>query len=195
MKLNNLINPFEQVAEKKLLAIGIIAALVTVFICYFNQVLFRGSLQLVNDYPKSWYICLVNIGINLMAHIVLIYSVAKLRYNKTRFIDVLAVVLFSHVATSILGIITTIPFFDHAIKELGFAVLDNGFSVETFPKSLLLIVGLFAMLSICLLILFFYWLVVGFKVVTNSKNKFDGLLIIILVLLLNISLQIINPYL
>lgn len=190
-----LTNPFEIYRESKLLIIGIAFAIVAALVsCYTNHLIF-GSLKVISNHRQLWYEGILNISITLLSNTLIIYIFARLRYVKTRFIDVLNVVLISHLVTYVMLILTVLPPVQNAITAVELEVLDKGFSSLELSKIHMVILGAFGVCVIALLIYFFYLLVVGMKIAMNSKRKIDVLLIILLVFVWNTILQFLNPYL
>ncbi|MGN0002424.1 MAG: hypothetical protein ACI35V_03220 [Sphingobacterium composti] len=190
-----LTNPFEIYRESKLLIIGIAFAIVAALVsCYTNHLIF-GSLKVISNHRQLWYEGILNISITLLSNTLIMYIFARLRYVKTRFIDVLNVVLISHLVTYVMLILTVLPPVQNAITAVELEVLDKGFSSLELSKIHMVILGAFGVCVIALLIYFFYLLVVGMKIAMNSKRKIDVLLIILLVFVWNTILQFLNPYL
>lgn len=194
MTLKNLLNPFEKFSESKLFIVGLFAVCVATWLTMTYHLLYLGSLKIVNNYPKTWYIALLNVGITIGANTLVLYLFAILKNRKARIIDVLNTVLVAHISMFLLGLLLIVPLIDQAIKEVSLLILEHGFDATAIPLSLSLTLALFAMISLGFLVLFFYWIVVGIKVAINSKGRFDGFVIVLLVLLLNTLLQVFNPY-
>ena len=190
-----LFQPFERFSEWKLFIFGLVGVTLATLLTYYHHVLFLGSLKLVNNHPKEWYICLVNVSMTILANTAVLYFYALCCNIKTRLIDVINVVLIAHWAVYALGILMVIPFVKNALTEVSLMVLGNELETNGLPVDLSLILVGVGLFSLLFLFYFFYLTVVGMRIATNSKKKLNSVIVVILVLLLNTILQYINPYL
>ncbi|MFD2552795.1 hypothetical protein [Sphingobacterium tabacisoli] len=193
--LKNSWNPFIHNSELKLLVIGLVGFVFAALLSSYNDVMLLGALKIVNTKPMLWYVSLCNLGITLLANILVLYLFAILRFAKTRFIDVVNSVLIAHLAMYLLLLITVIPFVSDFLKSMEFLVLDHidnptGISVDKIGLMLV-----FAFFSLACLIGFFSLLLKGMKIAMNSKVGGDTIAIVLLTLVLNTVLQFINIYL
>lgn len=187
-------NPFENYTERVLLSVGILGIFIATIITKLNNILFLGSLKLVNNYPKEWYEALLNILINVGANTLILFLFAMVIYSRTRFVDVLNTVLIAHLAVFALGIISVIPIVGRTLKMMELRVLDPGFEIGRIPGLDMFVLIIFSICTLGLLFYFFYLLVVGMKVATNKKQVGYVVIMVLLVLILNTFLQFLNPY-
>jgi len=188
-------NPFEIYKERNLLVVGVVFAILTAFVSsYTNHMLF-GSLKVVSNHRQLWYEAILNIAITLLSNTLILYVFARLRYAKTRFVDVFNVVLIAHLALYLMLCITVLPPVQNAVTAVELEILDKGFAAPELSKAIMLTLGAFGVFVIGFLFYFFYLLVVGMKIAMNSKRKIDVFLIILLVFVWNTILQFLNPFL
>lgn len=193
--MKTLINPFEIYKERNLLIVGIVFALLTALVSSYTNHLLFGSLQVISNHRQTWYEAILNISITLLTNTVILYVFARLRYAKIRFVDVLNVVLVSHLVLYLMLFLTVLPPVQNAVTAVELEVLDKGFAAPELSMVHMFTLGAFGVLVICLLIYFYYFLVVGMKIAMNSKRKLDVFLIILLVFVWNTILQFLNPFL
>lgn len=193
--MKTLTNPFEIYSERNLLIPGIIAVILIAFVASSTDHLIFGSLKVINNYKQTWIVAILNLSITLFSNAIVWFVYARLRYNKTRFVDVLNVVLIAHIVVYLMLCLTALPFVQDAITTIELEVLDKGFQSPEISKIHMFILGFFGILTLFLLIYFFYLVAVGMKIAMNSKSKVDVLAIIILVFIWNTVLQFVNPFL
>lgn len=188
-------NPFEIYKERNLFIVGVVFAMLTALVsCYTNHMLF-GSLKVVSNHRQLWYEAVLNIAITLLTNTILLFVFARLRYLKTRFVDVFNVVLIAHLALYLMLCITVLPPIQNAVTAAELEILDKGFGAPELSKGNMLMLFFFGVFVIVFLFYFFYLLVVGMKIAMNSKRKVDMFLIILLVFVWNTILQFLNPFL
>lgn len=187
-------NPFEICSEKKLLLVGLLAMLIAAWISTRSSMLIFGSLKVINNYHQSYGQALINLAITLVSNSVLLFVFARIRYPKTRLIDVLSVVLTAHIVIYILLGLTALPIVQDSVRAVELEILDKGLQMPALEKIHLFTLGAIGVLSISLLIYFFYLLVVGMKIAMNSKSKWEMVVLILLVFVWNTCLQFLNLY-
>ena len=192
MKL--LINPFEIYSEKALLRFGVVFGVITIFVSSITGLLLFGSLKVIN-YTQVWPVASINLGITLLSNTLLLYIFGKIRYAKTRFVDVVNVVLIAHVVVYIILYLSALPIIQGAISSVELAISQNNLTANEISKKDMFVLGFFGMVSLCFLIYFFYLLVVGMKIAINGKSKLNDVIVILIVLFWNLILQYLNPYL
>lgn len=193
--MKTLTNPFEIYKERNLLVIGVVFAVIAALVSSFTNHLIFGSLKVISNHRQLWYEAIVNISITLFSNALILYVFARVRYAKTRLIDVLNVVLISHLVIYVMLFLTVLPPVQNAVTAVELEILDKGFTTIELSKGHMFTLGLFGALVIGLLFYFFYLLVVGMKIAMNSKHKIDVFLIIVLAFVGNTILQFLNPYL
>lgn len=192
--INTIWNPFVNNSERKLLLIGLVCFILSVWITNYNNVLMLGALKIVNVKPKLWYLSLYNLSVTVLSNVLLLYLFAILRFAKTRFVDVLNAVLIAHIVMYLLLLVTVMPVVADFLKSMEFLVLDHMDNPATLPKNMVLLMMVFGLFSIGCLVLFFTLLVKGMKIAINSKNKSDAIVIVLLILIWNTVLQFLNIY-
>lgn len=192
--MHKFINPFEIYSEKKLFWLGVVLAFLASLLSSYSNLLIFGSLKVINNYHQTWYIAIFNLTLILVSNSVVLFVFGRLRYNKTRFIDVFNVVLIAHIAIYVLLFLTALPVVQNALTAIELEILDKGFVAPELSKLHMFTIGIFGILTLSLIVYFFYLLVVGMKIAMNSKNKVDVFVIIVLVFTWNTLIQFLNPF-
>ncbi|WP_164123320.1 hypothetical protein [Sphingobacterium sp. xlx-130] len=190
----DILNPFVNNSEKKLLLIGLFCFMLSVCITNYNDILMLGALKIVNAKPKLWYISLYNLSVTVLSNALLLYLFAILKFSKTRFVDVLNTVLIAHIAMFLLLLVSVTPIVADFLKSMEFLVLEHIDNPTALPKDKVLLMVVFGAFSIGCLVLFFTLLVKGMKIAINSKKQSDTIVIVLLVLIWNTALQFLNIY-
>jgi len=193
--MKTLTNPFEIYREKNLLIIGVVFAILTGLVSSYTSHLLFGSLKVISNQKQLWYEAILNIAITLLSNTIILYVFARLRYVKTRFVDVLNVVLVSHLVLYLMLCLSVLPLVQNAVTAVELEILDKGFAAPELSKVHMITLVGFGLVVISLLFYFFYLLVVGMKIAMNSKRKLDVFLLILLVFVWNTILQFLNPFL
>lgn len=193
--MKTLTNPFEIYRERNLLIIGVVFAILTGLVSSYTSHLLFGSLKVISNQKQLWYEAILNIAITLLSNTIMLYVFARLRYVKTRFVDVLNVVLVSHLVLYLMLCLTVLPLVQNAVTAVELEILDKGFAAPELSKVHMITLVGFGLVVISLLFYFFYLLVVGMKIAMNSKRKLDVFLLILLVFVWNTILQFLNPFL
>lgn len=193
--MKTLTNPFEIYRERNLLIIGVLFAILTGLVSSYTSHLLFGSLKVISNQKQLWYEAILNIAITLLSNTIMLYVFARLRYVKTRFVDVINVVLVSHLVLYLMLCLTVLPLVQNAVTAVELEILDKGFAAPELSKVHMITLVGFGLVVISLLFYFFYLLVVGMKIAMNSKRKLDIFLLILLVFVWNTILQFLNPFL
>lgn len=193
--MKTLTNPFEIYRERNLLIIGVVFAILTGLVSSYTSHLLFGSLKVISNQKQLWYEAILNIAITLLSNTIMLYVFARLRYVKTRFVDVINVVLVSHLVLYLMLCLTVLPLVQNAVTAVELEILDKGFAAPELSKVHMITLVGFGLVVISLLFYFFYLLVVGMKIAMNSKRKLDIFLLILLVFVWNTILQFLNPFL
>lgn len=193
--MKTLTNPFEIYRERNLLIIGVVFAILTGLVSSYTSHLLFGSLKVISNQKQLWYEAILNIVITLLSNTIMLYVFARLRYVKTRFVDVINVVLVSHLVLYLMLCLTVLPLVQNAVTAVELEILDKGFAAPELSKVHMITLVGFGLVVISLLFYFFYLLVVGMKIAMNSKRKLDIFLLILLVFVWNTILQFLNPFL
>lgn len=193
--MKTLTNPFEIYRERNLLIIGVVFAILTGLVSSYTSHLLFGSLKVISNQQQLWYEAILNNAITLLSNTIMLYVFARLRYVKTRFVDVLNVVLVSHLVLYLMLCLTVLPLVQNAVTAVELEILDKGFAAPELSKVHMITLVGFGLVVISLLFYFFYLLVVGMKIAMNSKRKLDVFLLILLVFVWNTILQFLNPFL
>src|SRR5690606_31476045 len=97
---------------------GSIFMLITAGIASISSMLIFGSLKVVNNYHQTYLQALVNISITLISNMFILYLYGRIRYSRTRLVDVLAVILISHIVIYLLLYLTALPVLQNTITAV-----------------------------------------------------------------------------
>lgn len=172
-----LFNPFEQFAERPLILFGIAATvLLSLTGSYFNA-RFDGVLDLHFVKPTFFINTLTDNLINVVVLSLSLFTLGKIRNNKTRFIDIFSASLIARIPYYVLPIFNwNNIILDESEKLMKqFMTVQPG-TVPEFDTIQMSVLLLFAIVSIVFLAWFIYLLYQGYKVATNAKKPFEVVL-------------------
>ena len=181
-------NPFEIFSEKKLLVVGIFSACVLILLSVCFNTRFFGILnvEFLNSVrPEKM---LFEQGVTLFISTILFYCLGYYFNSKTRFIDVLNVIIISRIPFLIVPVLNVNNHFSEVSKRyLGMFLTTN----PTKPlDGDLIFLMLCAIPILIAFVLFFVLLFNGFKTATNAKGNKAILFFAITVILLDISIKL-----
>jgi hypothetical protein len=172
-----LFNPFEQFSERPLILFGIAATfLLSMTGAYFNA-RFDGVIDLHFSMPTFFINTLTDNMINIVVLSLALFTLGKFRNKKTRFIDVFSASLISRIPYYF------VPFFNwnniilnESEKLMQQFLTMQPDKVPELESVNMLILVLFAAVSLCFLAWFIYLLYQGYKVATNAKGAVEVVL-------------------
>lgn len=187
-----LFNPFEQFSERPLILFGIAATILFSMTGAFFNARFDGVIDL--HFVNSTYFrdTLVDNALNIATLALVFFTLGRIRNNKTRFIDVFSASLIARIPYYM------VPFFNWnnliliESEKLSqqFLTVQPG-TVPQFESSSMLILALFAVVSLLFLAWFIYVLYQGYKVATNAKGPFEVVLFGVALLIAEVFSKII----
>lgn len=164
------INPFEKYREIHLLSIGGIATLLGTVIAYLLKGRFDGVLDfhLVDDVSITQAI--IDTSVNIICLVTFLFIVSKYINIKTRLIDIISVVIIARIPLYFIPLLTIDNRLKNATDEL--LQLVNPEKITSLhseiPTEALVIVMLFAILSLFILSWSIVLLYNGYKTATNA---------------------------
>lgn len=185
-------NPFEQFSERPLILFGITATiLLSMTSAYFNA-RYDGVIDLHFSTPTFFINTLTDNAVNVVILSLALFTLGKVRNNKTRFIDVFSASLIARIPYYFL------PFFNWNNLILNeteklmqqFLTLQPG-TVPQFDNVQMVTLILFAGVSIVFLAWFIYLLYQGYKVATNAKGAIEVVLFGLTILIAEVFSKII----
>src|SRR5690606_4436468 len=179
-----LLNPFEKHSEKTLLLFGIIMTFLGSFIAYLTKSRFDGVIDMHVVDQITFLEPFVDNLLNTLSLFLLFYLLGKRINNKTRWVDILSVSIISRIPFYVL------PFFniDGLLAKITEKIL-NGIDLQNLSQppviefSDLIILLVFAMVTVLCLAWFIALLWNGFRVATNTKGTKNIVLFIVFLLL------------
>ena len=168
--IKKLLNPFAYFEDKALLIIGILAHLIFTYIAKLTNSNFPDFLSIKKGLIDFtfWDLLYQNTR-NIAIAILFLFILGKIINKRTRFIDIVNVVLISRIAYYIVFITDFIPIVNNKLNKVTDSIQSNNFSVlqESSTMFVILIVAFIAIFFICVM---FYYLYIGFRTVTNLKT-------------------------
>ena len=168
--IKKLLNPFAYFEDKALLIIGILAHLIFTYIAKLTNSNFPDFLSIKKGLIDFtfWDLLYQNTR-NIAIAILFLFILGKIINKRTRFIDIVNVVLISRIAYYIVFITDFIPIVNNKLNKVTDNIQSNNLSVlqESSTMLVILIVAFIAIFFICVM---FYYLYIGFRTVTNLKT-------------------------
>ena len=168
--IKKLLNPFAYFEDKALLIIGILAHLIFTYIAKLTNSNFPDFLSIKKGLIDFtfWDLLYQNTR-NIAIAILFLFILGKIINKRTRFIDIVNVVLISRIAYYIVFITDFIPIVNNKLNKVTDSIQSNNLSVlqESSTMLVILIVAFIAIFFICVM---FYYLYIGFRTVTNLKT-------------------------
>ena len=168
--IKKLLNPFAYFEDKALLIIGVLAHLIFTYIAKLTNSNFPDFLSIKKGLIDFtfWDLLYQNTR-NIAIAILFLFILGKIINKRTRFIDIVNVVLISRIAYYIVFITDFIPIVNNKLNKVTDSIQSNNLSVlqESSTMLVILIVAFVAIFFICVM---FYYLYIGFKTVTNLKT-------------------------
>ncbi len=176
-----LFQPFENYSEKKLVLIGILVTLLGSFIAYLFQARFDGVLDVHFVENLELHHLFLDNSINIISLSLLLFISGKIVNKKTRLIDVFNASLIARLPYYLISFANINGYMGSLSQRL------LNFTTEK-PELLpiegtdLIIILIFAFLSLILLIYYLYLLYKGYQVATNAKGALPIILFIVAIL-------------
>ena len=166
-----LFNPFKKYQENHLFILGLVATLLGSYLGYFFNVRYDGVLDVhFANNTISWQAALDNL-INITVLAILLFALGMYMNRKTRFIDILNITLISRIPFYL------IPFFNvgGTMERINSEFLNTLLTEQmpdfsTLPLNSVIALGIFALISLLLIIWSISLLFNGFKIATNAKS-------------------------
>lgn len=188
MTWKTLFNPFLKFDEKKLLIIGIFAFGLNILGSYYadsiNDSIFHYATA---DEDKGIFNVLKINSLSYLLSIVVIFILAKILNNKTRFIDIFNTILISQIPLMIMIPVSGLPLYKKALENLS-ENLGEPEKIQLFNITLISIWGFFSLILLIYSVVLYYN---GFKTATNIKKWQHIVLFAFISLLTTIISQII----
>lgn len=192
--VNIMLNPFEDVTSRKLLIFGSLGFLLLSILGYFFNFINNGIIQLHFSHPRPFWKYLIYGLINTGALTALMYAYARFNYSKTRLLDVLISVLIAQCVLVIIALFLLNPYIMGIMDDLK-GEIEKGnidkLNISPINLGIITLAGIFGIFSIYY---FFHLLVRGMKIAINSNKLFHTIAIVLLTLVLDVILNVLNPY-
>ncbi|GGH21835.1 hypothetical protein FAZ19_14585 [Sphingobacterium alkalisoli] len=186
------VNPFEDCSEKILLAAGVIFFTVGGILAYYGQFDYHGILKVIPTNTYDLFSTFTHLLVNVLVLTLSLFSFGYSVNKKTRFIDVLNVVLIYFVVIYMIGLLSAVSFAKELTNNILKAIEDGDMKLSTISRSDMFLLLFFSLISLVLLLYFFYLIVVGLKFVINAKKFHHGVVIVLIVLVADVLCRFVN---
>ncbi len=172
--MKTLFNPFEKFAERPLILFGIAATIVLSLMGSYFNARFDGVIDLHFSTPTFFLNTLTDNAVNIVLLSLILFALGKMRNNKTRFIDVFSASLIARIPYYFLPIFNwnNVILLESEKLMQQFQTAQPGV-VPQFENTQMLLLSVFAGVSIVFLAWFIYLLYQGYKVATNAKGAIE----------------------
>jgi len=186
-----LFNPFEQFSERPLILFGISATILLSVSASFFNARFDGVLDLHFSAPTYFTDTLTDNAINVTILSLSLFTLGKIRNSKTRFIDIFSASLIARIPYYFLAFFNWNNVILIESEQLlnQFTNVQPG-TVPQFENTQMLILILFAGVSLIFLAWFIYLLYQGYKVATNAKDAVEVVFFAITIIIAEIISKI-----
>ena len=187
-----LLNPFDNFSERPLILFGIAATiLLSMTSAYFNA-RYDGVIDLHFSKPTFVLNTLTDNALNVVILSLALFTLGKIRNNKTRFIDIFVTSLIARIPFYFAPFLnwndTILLESDRLLKQM--QTVQPGM-LPSFEDVNLVKLMLFSFVSILLLAYFIYLLYKGYKVATNAKGAVEVVLFGVIIIIAEIFSKII----
>lgn len=179
-----LLNPFEKYSEKTLLLFGVALTLLGSFIGYLTKARFDGVFDMHLVENIAVFEPFLDNLLNIATLVLLFFLLGKSINGKTRWVDILSVSIISRIPFYVLPLFNIDGLLNKSTQKLLSGIDFQDLSqppVVELPD--LLVILMFAVISILCLIWFVALFWNGFKIATNAKGTKNVILFIVLLLL------------
>ena len=186
-----LFNPFEQFSERPLIVFGIAATIVLSMTGAFFNARFDGVIDLHFSTPTFFINTLTDNAVNIVVLSLALFTLGKIRNNKTRFIDIFSASLIARIPYYFLPFFNWNNFILNETEKLmqQFLTTQPGMLPQFDAIQMAALIG-FAIISIVFLAWFIYLLYQGYKVATNAKGAVEVVLFSVTILIAEVFSKI-----
>lgn len=184
-------NPFERYSEKQLILIGIVTTLIGSLLAISFNARFDGILDLHFVEKVKIYEPIIDILIDTICLVILLFAIGKSINKKTRLVDIISTTLISKIPFYIL-LFQNINSFSYQITDkLTKSLLTKNYSLEKVTTGEMTYLVFCGILSLVLIVCSITLLYNGFKTATNAKNTKSILLFIVAIILSEVVCKIV----
>lgn len=186
-----LFNPFEQFSERPLIVFGIAATILLSMTGAFFNARFDGVIDLHFSTPTFFINTLTDNAVNIVVLSLALFTLGKIRNNKTRFIDIFSASLIARIPYYFLPFLNWNNFILNETEKLmqQFLTTPPGMLPQFDAIQMAALIG-FAIISIVFLAWFIYLLYQGYKVATNAKGAVEVVLFTVTILIAEVFSKI-----
>lgn len=190
--MKTLFNPFEKFAERPLILFGITATIVLSLMGSYFNARFDGVLDLHFNSPTFFLNTLTDNAVNVVVLSLILFTLGKMRNSKTRFIDVFSASLIARIPYYFLSLFNwnNVILLESEKLMQQFSGLEPG-AVPQFETTQMLLLSVFAGVSIVFLAWYMYLLYQGYKVATNAKGAVEVVYFVLAIIVAEIVSKLI----
>ncbi|MCC9042937.1 hypothetical protein LNQ81_09645 [Myroides sp. M-43] len=180
---NYILKPFETLQERTLLWIGVFTGLVTCIVQTFTHSRSIALLKQVSIYKSPTAIeTISDYVITTFLMTIAVFILGKTINKKTRFIDILNTVLIARIAMNI----TVLFDINGFLTDIADTLMKNINNPNALNMDSVFNLTIFSILTLCLLIVFGYYMYQGFKTATHLKTKPPIIALVVIILFVDI---------
>lgn len=180
---NYILKPFETLQERTLLWIGVFTGLVTCIVQTFTHSRSIALLKQVSIYKSPTAIeTISDYVITTFLMTIAVFILGKTINKKTRFIDILNTVLIARIAMNI----TVLFDINGFLTGIADTLMKNINNPNALNMDSVFNLTIFSILTLCLLIVFGYYMYQGFKTATHLKTKPPIIALVVIILFVDI---------
>lgn len=187
-----LLNPFDSLSETKLIFFGLISFMIGTFAAYCLGGSFPGMISFKSNEATLLQLLYQNILATVLLSLVLFF-LGLILNSRVRFIDMIITVLVARSAIYSMALLNT----NKWLNPVADLIAKNAVNAQeelAIDKSDLIILFFGVIVILSLLIYFFYLLIKGFRIATNSKKNYHGLILVLVVFLVEGLSSLFIPY-
>ncbi|WP_047419775.1 hypothetical protein [Cellulophaga sp. Hel_I_12] len=187
-----LFNPFKKYQENTLLVIGIIATLLGSLVAYIFFARFDGAIDLHFTPDINLWQPFIDNSINIATLFVVLFVLAKYHNKKTRAVDILNAVLIARIPYYLVPLLNINNTISKATDQMMAIVGDTiNINMAVIPVSSLIIISVFALISLVALVWYIILLFNGYKIASNAKGGLTILFFCLALILAEIMTKVI----
>ncbi len=187
-----LFNPFKKYQENTLLGIGIPATIIGSLLAYAFYVRFDGAFDLHFATDINLWQPFIDNSVNIAIVFLALFFLAKYHNKKTRAVDILNAVLIARIPYYLVPLLNINNTISKATDQMMAIVGDTiNINVAAIPVSSLIIISLFALISLVALVWYIILLFNGYKIASNAKGGLTILFFCLALILAEIITKVI----
>lgn len=168
-----LIKPFDKYQERHLIIVGSIATIIGVGITFLLGGRFDGALDFHLGSNVTVQQAISDTAINIFCLVMLLYIAAKYLNTKTRLVDIISTVIIARIPLYFIALFSIGGKVQAASSDLLQGLTSENIQnfQDTIPKESLVVIMLFALVTLIFVIWSIALMYNGYKTASNAKGK------------------------